>query len=275
MSQSAIKTEAAALIAEGVSFAYEAGVLVLDTVTFALRAGELLGVVGPNGAGKSTLLSIAAGLLRPAAGRVLLAASDVAWMSRLEVARQIAFLPQSVQPAFGFSVGEIVMQGRYPHLGPLGFEGAEDRRIAAAALASVEAAAFAARPFASLSGGEQKRVLIASAIAQQAAVLLLDEPTAALDLHHQVTVYQLLRRLAGEGKALAVVTHDLNLAAQFCDRLLLLADGRVAADGSAAKVLDRTLLEEVYGQRMVLVENPVTGTPVVLPVPRPGARKAP
>ena len=257
----------AVLTADGVTFAYADGPTVLADVSFALHSGELLGVVGPNGAGKSTLLSIAAGLLRPAAGSVRLAAVDVAAMSRLEVARRIAFLPQNVQPAFGFTVGEVVMQGRFPHLGPLGFEGSEDRRIGAEALESVEAAAFAARPFASLSGGEQKRVLIASAIAQEAPVVLLDEPTAALDLHHQITVYELLRRLAGQGKALAVVTHDLNLAAQFCDRLILLDSGRVAADGPPAAVLDKKLLEEVYGQPMVLIENPATGTPVVLAVP--------
>jgi iron complex transport system ATP-binding protein len=259
-------TTAAALRIEGVSFAYAGGPAVLDGVSFSLAAGQLLGLVGPNGAGKSTLLAVAAGLLRPADGGVRLGERALREMGRLEVARRVAFLPQAVQPAFGFTVAEVVLQGRYPHLGPLGFEGDGDRRIAADALAAVEASAFAARPFEELSGGEQKRVLIASAIAQEAGVLLLDEPTAALDLHHQVAVYRLLRQLADAGKAVAVVTHDLNLAAQFCDRLLLLSGGRVAADGPPAEVVRRELLEPVYQQKLVIVENPATHTPVVLAV---------
>jgi len=256
------------LVAEGIVFSYPGGVRALDGVDFLLAGGELAGIVGPNGAGKTTLLRILAGIARPGAGRVSLGGRSIDRIPRVELARSIAYLPQQVEPAFGFRAGEVVAMGRYPHLGPFGFIRERDRAAIDRALARTETAALAAREFGALSGGERQRVLIASVLAQEPRAMLLDEPTSSLDIHHQVEIFELLEDLARSGIAIAVVTHDLNLAAQFCSRLVLVAGGRIAIDGPPSVVIQPETLERTYGEKLIVGRHPQTGAPTVLPAER-------
>jgi iron complex transport system ATP-binding protein len=229
----------------------------------AVRPGELLGIIGPNGSGKSTLLRLLAGLLTPARGLVELDDAPIKTMGRHALARRIAFLPQIVQPAFAFTCEEVVAQGRYPHLHALGFLSPADLEAVRRCMETTDTQEFARRPFDELSGGERQRVLIASILAQEADHLLLDEPTAALDIHHQAFVFHHLREFSRQGLAVAVVVHDLNLAAQFCDRLLLLSIGEIAAEGTARDVLRVEHLVPAYGGNIAVGENSNTGGPLV------------
>jgi iron complex transport system ATP-binding protein len=252
------------LKAEGLSFAYPGGPDVFTDVTAAVRGGELLGIVGPNGAGKSTLLRVLCGLLRARAGRVTLDGKPLSSFSNNERARTIAFLPQQVQPAFSLTVFEVVCLGRFPYLGAFGGWSAHDRQVAERCLVETETDALRDRDFMTLSGGERQRVLVASVLAQEPNLLLLDEPTSALDIHHQIEIFALLRRLARGGYGIGVVTHDLNLAARFCDSLALMATGQgVVADGAPAKVLTEDLLSQAYRAKIRVGTHPITGAPLV------------
>ncbi|MHC4661806.1 MAG: ABC transporter ATP-binding protein [Planctomycetota bacterium] len=255
-----------AISANKISFAYSGAEPVLQEASVEVAPGDFIGIVGPNGAGKSTLLRLLAGLLVPASGEVVFDGKNISSMPRIETARVIGYLPQAVVSSFSFRVLEIVLMGRYPHLGAFGFESDADRGIAEKALEATGTAQFAARPFSELSGGERQRVLIASVIAQEPEIFLLDEPTAALDLKHQVTIYELLSKQAVGGTGVVVVTHDLNLAAQFCRRLVLLVDGKVAAVGAPGEVVTPEKIREIYGDNIIVGKNPETGMPTVLPV---------
>jgi iron complex transport system ATP-binding protein len=237
---------------------------VLCGVSLELRSGEVLGLAGANGAGKTTLLRAASGVLRPDAGRVLLAGRPLGSYGRRELARQIAVVPQDTPFAFPFRAGEAVLMGRSPHLPRLGFEGPRDLAIARSSLAQVGIEALADRSILELSGGERQLVLLARALAQQPNVLLLDEPTAHLDLRHRLQVLELVRELAAAGRSALVVSHDLSLAARSCDRLALLAAGRVLAVGPPAEVLSREAVLEVFGIEADVIAGP-DGTPLVLP----------
>ena len=256
--------EAPLLSVEGCSFAYRGGDFRLQDVSLDVSSGRVVAIVGPNGSGKSTLLRLMAGLLRPDPGRVLLEGRAVHSMSRKRLARALAFLPQEPETSFGFAVREVVAMGRYPHLGTFGFLAARDIEVVERALHETAAAALASRPFSTLSGGEKQRVLIAGILAQEPSLMLLDEPTAALDIHHCYEVLDLLRRLSRRGIGIVLVTHDLNAAAQFSDRLILLAAGRVARAGTPAQVMDQGLLSAVYQADVRVIENPVTLTPMVI-----------
>jgi iron complex transport system ATP-binding protein len=261
-----------ALTAEEISHAYEPRTPVVRGVSFALAAGRFSVVVGPNGSGKSTLLRVLAGLLAPTAGRVLLDGAPLRALGAAARARAVGFLPQSVQPAFSFNAFEVVCLGRYPHAGPFGGMSAEDLAVARAALARTGTAPLAARAFNTLSGGERQRVLLASVLAQQPRFLLLDEPTAALDLHHAQEVFAQLRSLADEGYGVAVVTHDLNLAAQYCDDTLLLGETHDAvAQGAPARVFTEAHLGRAYGARMRVGRHPFADTPFVSAIGRDAA----
>lgn len=247
----------------GVRFAYEV-VPVLDGVSFSVEAGEVLGVIGPNSVGKTTLLRLLSKVLTPQSGTIRLAGRDLARWRRVEVARTVAVVPQDVVLAFPFTVREFVLMGRYPHTRGRFFEGPEDLAAAEEALGLAGVAGLADKPVHALSGGERQRVLVARALAQQPKLLLMDEPNAHLDLHHQVELAQLIRRLnRAEGTTVVLVSHDLNLAAELSDRLLLLARGRVARVGTPEQVLDTALIEEVYGCRVWMEPNPKTGRPRV------------
>lgn len=259
----------AALAGEGLCWDYGRGT-VLDGVTIAVGAGELVGVIGPNGSGKTTLVRLLAGVLRPRAGTVTLEGRPLTALRRRAIARRLAVVPQDSATEFPFTALEVVLMGRTPHLPPLAFPGPEDLAIARRAMERLDVAALEARPLAQCSGGERQRVLLARALAQEPAVLLLDEPTTHLDLRHQTGIYGTLRALARtRGTAALSVLHDLNLAGLYCDRLVLLAHGRVAAEGAPADVLVAPRLAEAYGVPVHVTRHGATGTPVVLPLPAP------
>ena len=236
------------------------GARLLDRVSLAASPGDLVGVIGPNGAGKSTLLKAMAGLLRPTQGSVTLQGQDLRAMPPRDVARRLAMVPQLAPYTYGFTALEVVMMGRYPHMGRFEVEGEAERQIAHEALAIMESEPFAGRAVATLSGGERQRVMIARALAQQPAVLLLDEPTASLDVQHQLKTLDVIRDRAANGVASIAAIHDLALAARYCDRLLLLNMGRVLAEGTPAEVLTPAHIEEAFGVRAVVYPDPLTGT---------------
>lgn len=247
---------------------------VLRGVTVAAREGEVLGILGPNGSGKTTLVRGATRVLAPRAGGITLLGRPLALYDRRELARALAVIPQEGTPLFPFTVLETVLMGRAPWLRPFAFEGEEDLRAAREALRAVGAEELAGRDLAEISGGERQRVVVARALAQGTRVLLADEPTAHLDLRHAVAVFALLRELTdARGLAVVVVTHDLNLAAAHCDRLVLLSRGVVAAEGTPTEVLRPDLLEEAFGTP-VWVGSRSDGTPFVAPGVGPGSGDA-
>jgi iron complex transport system ATP-binding protein len=260
-----VTTGDCALELDSVRFAYPGGEEVLRGVSLCAEGGVRLGLVGPNGAGKSTLLRVAAHLLSPVAGEVRLAGRPMRELDRLEVARLVAWVPQEVETSFQFTAGEVVLMGRYPHLGPFGFESARDRALADECLGEVGVRHLADRPFTELSGGERRRVVIASALAQEPQVLLLDEPAAGLDLAGQVALGRILERLAAKGLAVVIVTHDLNLAARIADRIALMRRGEIAAVGEPGAVLTEERLYELYGTRVRVSRHEADGLPVALP----------
>jgi len=241
----------------------------LSAVDARVTPGEVLGIIGPNGSGKSTLVRVLAGVRAPDDGDVLLGGRPIAEVPRRERARLIALVPQETHLAFPIRVRELVLLGRSPHTGPFGWERAEDLRAAHDAMQRAGVLEPADRPLDRLSGGERQRAVLARALAQQPRILLLDEPTAFLDLRHAVLLLDLVRDLCrGEGLAVAVVLHDLNLAAMYCDRLVLLSRGRVHAAGDPATVLNYRDLCDVYGTELYVAPNDVTGQLVVLPLSR-------
>jgi len=239
------------------------GNAVVDGVSAAVPEGEWLALIGPNGAGKTTLLRAIASLV-PFEGEIELDGRPVGGLGRSELARHVAVVPQEPSTPPWMTVAEYVLLGRTPHLGPLAKEGRRDREAAARALARLDLLTFGGRRLGTLSGGEKQRVVVARALAQEAPIVLLDEPTAALDIGHQQQAFDLLDGLRAEsGLTLVAAMHDLTLAAQYADRMLLLDRGRVVADGSAADVLTEALLSEHYGASVEVVS--VGGRPVVVP----------
>ncbi|MGW1095586.1 heme ABC transporter ATP-binding protein [Streptomyces sp. NPDC002455] len=236
---------------------------VLDSVELTVRAGEVLALVGPNGAGKSTLLAALAADLPVDSGEVRVDGRPASGWSAAELALRRAVLPQSAALAFPFPVEEVVRMGRAPWAGTARED--EDEVAVAAAMAATEVTEFAARPFSALSGGERARGALARVLAQRAPLLLLDEPTAALDLRHQELVLRICRERAAAGDAVVVVLHDLGLAAAYADRAVVLHGGRVAVAGPPAEVFTDALLGEVYRQPVEVFPHPRTGVPLVVP----------
>jgi iron complex transport system ATP-binding protein len=260
----------ALLWADNVSFRYAAGApLVVDGVTIRLADGALAGILGPNGSGKTTLLRLLSGTRRPTSGRVLLGDRPLDSLSRREAAREIAVVPQETELAFEYRAMEIVLMGRHPHLGAFTLEGPGDMRIALDALAATGTSHLADRLFHELSGGEKQRIVIAAALAQSANLLLLDEPTASLDLGYQLEISALLQRLNRDrGVTMAISTHDLNLAASICRELILIRDGRVLASGATSDVLTPKNVQRLYDVEADVRMNPETGHMTVVPVRR-------
>jgi len=257
-----------AIEAKEIWFSYRARP-VLKEVSFVVDIGEIVGIIGPNGSGKTTLLKILSRTLAPDSGTVRVLNNDVGDMHARELAREVAVVPQSSTIAFPFRVTEVVLMGRNPYLGRLPFETKRDRRIAVEAMRLTDTRDLADRRVTELSGGELQRVIIARALAQHPRILLLDEPTAHLDLHHQIAVYDILARLNAERNlTIMVVSHDLNLAAIHCERLMLLSQGRIVASGSASEVITAENLERVYGVDVPVARSPITGMPMVVPVKR-------
>jgi iron complex transport system ATP-binding protein len=251
--------------AEDVSFDYD-GLPALRGVSFTARAGELVALLGPNGAGKSTLLRLAAGLLAPSVGRVRVCGLDAHSAPRRAFARICALVPQEPRAPWPFTVREAVMMGRAPHQGLLAVPGPFDHGAVEGALRACDLLALADRRLDALSGGERRRVFFARALAQEPRVLLLDEPTAFLDLAHQVAAMEMARVAARGGLCVVAVLHDLNLAGGSADRIVALSDGRVVADGPPREVLTAERVSEVWGVPVWRGENGATGAPVVLPI---------
>ncbi|MCP1673254.1 iron complex transport system ATP-binding protein [Natronocella acetinitrilica] len=228
-----------------------------------IRGGEVWGVLGPNGAGKTTLLHTLAGLRPPRAGRVLLDGEPLASLRRRSIARRLAVVFQERQDGFPATVLETAMIGRHPYLAPWDVETAEDVTLAREALARLDLAGLENRTVATLSGGERQRLALATALTQTPAIWLADEPTNHLDLHHQVSVMRLLADQAAAGRAVLMCLHDINLAARWCDRLLLLYPSGEACWGDAARMLVPSALERLYSQPLRTVE--LDGAPVFVP----------
>jgi iron complex transport system ATP-binding protein len=236
-------------------------------LSVSLAEGEIFGVIGPNASGKTTLIRLLSRVLVPARGEILLAGRPLGALPRSAVARDIAVVPQDVPQGFPYTVEELVLMGRYPHAPRRLFESAEDLDHARRAMAATGTLDLRAARLDRLSGGERQRVVLARALAQHPRLLVLDEPTAHLDLRHQVECVGLLRRLNRDsGLTVVLVSHDLNLAAEVCDRLLLLDRGAVAATGAPAAVLFPATLEAVYGCGVTVGVSAATGRPSVQPV---------
>ncbi len=254
----------------GVGFGYprpersrEGGFSVTD-VSFAIEPGEIFGVIGPNSAGKTTLLRLLTRVVAAERGEIRLAGRPIAPMAHAELARQVAVVPQDSPRPFPFTVEQLVLMGRYPHGPGRFFENDEDRALARAAMAATSVLDLAGLPLEQLSGGERQRAMLARALAQQPRLLVLDEPTSHLDLRYQLQTAELLRRVnAEQGTTVLLVSHDLDLAAEVCDRLLLLDGGRVACVGTPATVLEQSVLEPVFRCPVAVDRNPASGRPLV------------
>ena len=253
------------LEATGVSVRYRGTGLALDQVTCHAEGGRLLAVVGPNGSGKTTLVRALSGLVPLDAGQVTVDGQTLASWGRRALARVMAVVPQGEDVVFPLRVDEAVMLGRYPHLGAFAAPRESDRSAVRDALVRCDVADLAGRTIDTLSGGEWQRVRIARALAQGPRILVLDEPTTSLDVRHEMELFELVRRLADDGLAALVVTHHINLAARFADRVLLLSGGRVAAAGAPAEVLRVDTLREVFGWP-VAVTTWRDGSPQLVPL---------
>lgn len=242
------------------------GQQILDAVSADVTDGHLVGVVGPNGAGKSTLLRAMNGVIDPAAGTVLVDEEAVHELPSKAASRRIASVPQEGHVGFEFTVRETVEMGRHPHVPRFGTD--DDPEAVDRAMARAEVAQFADRDVTSLSGGEKQRVLLARALAQETPVLLLDEPTASLDVNHQIRTLELVRGLADDAdRAVVAAIHDLDLAARYCDELVLVSDGRVLDSGPPADVLAPAAIREAFDARVAVGTDPTTGEPTVTPLP--------
>lgn len=240
--------------------------MVLEQLSLSIERGSVTALVGPNGSGKSTILKALAHLLHPRHGAVYLEGRAISQLSTREVARRLAILPQAPSAPEELTVGELVEQGRYPHVGPLRLYSDEDHDAIAQALAATRMTEFRTRPLDSLSGGERQRAWIALALAQQTPVLLLDEPTTYLDIGHQFEVLELIQRLNREqGMTIVLVLHDLNQAARFSHRMVVFEEGSIIADGTPASVLTPDLLARVFHVLAHVGPHPEDGSPVCLP----------
>ena len=262
------------LVGERLSYTYNRRtgvepVNAIRDVSVRIQRSSFTGLIGPNGCGKTTLLKLLAGVLAPDSGSVSLAGRALTSQSRRHVARRIAVVPQETHPAFEYTVLEMALMGRHPHLGPFQLEGPNDLSIAYESLHATGTAHLAERSYMTLSGGEKQRVVIASALTQTPEVLLLDEPTASLDLGFQLEIGLLLQRLNRERSATMVMaTHDLNLAASLCDTLVLMRDGRVLACGNTSDVLTSTTVRQLYDVEADVRVHELAGHLTVVPLGR-------
>lgn len=232
---------------KGLSFGY-GEMDVLGDMSFSIAEGKFVAIAGPNGAGKSTLLNLLAGQMRTRSGAINIGGAAIGSYATDELAKKVALVAQEFVPAFGFTVMETVMMARTPYFGAMGFETERDREIVHESLKLTETAEFAGRELAHLSGGERQRVFIARALAQDTPILLLDEPTSFLDLRHQVGIYDLLKRMQmHKNKTIVSITHDVNLASQYCDEVLLLGNACQYHTGTAGEVFTSDNIEKVFG----------------------------
>lgn len=246
---------------------------IIQNLNLSIRIGAITALVGANGCGKSTLLRGVSRLLKPRAGQVILDGQDIWKLSAKTLAQRLGILPQSPVAPEGLTVHELVAQGRYPHQRWLRQWSAEDERIAREALAITNMTEYADRPVDTLSGGQRQRAWIAMTLAQDSEIILLDEPTTFLDLAYQVEVLDLLRDLnAQRGKTIVMVLHDLNHACRYADRLIAVKHGQIAANGAPAEVVTEALVRDVFGVECRIIPDPITGTPLIVPLGRSGKR---
>lgn len=247
---------------DDISVSFDGGeTTILDGISCEVPSQSFVALVGPNGAGKTTLLRTVNGVLTPDSGTVSIDGKNVQSLSSREVARRVATVPQETSISFDFSVRDIVAMGRTPHRSR--FHQTDDSEIIEQALERVQIDHLADRSVGSVSGGERQRVLLARVLAQDAPAMVLDEPTASLDINHQVRTLQLVRDLVDEGATALAAIHDLDLAARFCDSIIVLSDGRVLADGPPASVLTESVVEQAFGGDPRVYENPITQSPSV------------
>ena len=251
-----------------VGFAYPIGAhgrppFEIRDLSFSIAPGEVLGLIGPNAAGKTTVIRLLSRVLDPSRGEIYLAGQPAARLARAAVARQVAVVPQDVPHGFPYTVEQLVLMGRFPHAPGRFFESREDLEIAREAMAVTGVEMLAAEPLDRLSGGERQRVVLARALAQRPRLLVLDEPTAHLDLRYQTECVALLRRLHKDGLGILLVSHDLNLAAEVSDRLLLMAAGSAVSAGTPEDVMLESVLEAVYRCRVIVDKHPATRRPTV------------
>ncbi len=246
-------------------YAYPDSSWQLDAPEFRGRAGEIVAVIGPNGSGKSTLLRLAAGVLPFAEGRIEILGKDIRALDRRGIARVLGYLPQETSAEFDYRVIDVVAMGRYAHLAAGGFLRDSDQRVVDECMKQTGTLPLKHRRLSRLSGGERKRVLLASVLAQEPRVLLLDEPTSALDLHHQVRFFAILTQLAGAGLSVVVVTHDMNLASLYCHRMVLMREGRIVRDGRPEDVMTLEQLTPIYGGNFLIGRHPQIPRPLIYP----------
>ncbi|MDX1993216.1 MAG: ABC transporter ATP-binding protein [bacterium] len=261
--------------AENLSLCYDGSTNIVHQLNLTLTAGHITALVGPNGCGKSTLLRGLSRLLKPSRGTVYLDGRDIHAMKAKELACQLGILPQSPTAPEGLTVHELVAQGRYPHQNWFRQWSVGDEHIVAEALEQTNLTLFADRPVDTLSGGQRQRAWIAMALAQQTDVLLLDEPTTYLDLAHQIDVLDLLAELNERGRTIVMVLHDLNQAARYADTIVALRGGQVVAQGAPEDVITPENILQVFGLEAEVVADPVTGTPMCVPIGRRGGRGGP
>jgi len=252
-----------------IKVAYD-GIVALDGLSLSMAGGEFVGLIGPNGCGKSTLVRVISGIMRPDQGSVELYNRPLAEMTRNEIARTVAIVPQESHFFLDFSCLDVVLMGRNPYLRGFQSESEEDYQVALDAMKVTDTTHLKDRGINEISGGEKQRVVIARALAQKPKALLLDEPTAHLDIDHEIEIFDLLKRLNVEGLTILVVSHDVNVAAEYCGRILLMVKGKIAAEGRPEDVITPQILRSVYGSRIVVERNPRTGAPHVLLAPERG-----
>jgi iron complex transport system ATP-binding protein len=254
---------------ESLDISYDGLKTILHQITFEVEKGTFFGVIGPNGSGKTTLLKTLSRVLQTENGVIYIGKRELATFSSRELAREIGVVPQDSDIHFDFTVRDIIMMGRHPYVERFSSETLEDLDIVRHAMAVTNTEKFAERSIKEISGGERQRVIIARALAQEPRVLLLDEPTSHLDISHQMEILNIIRNLKGEVTIVAVF-HDLNLAADYCDRLILMKEGRIASIGTPAEVLNREHLKMVFDINAVVKQNPSTGKPHIVPLPKNG-----
>jgi len=257
---------------KGVSLGYNSQIILKD-IDIGVNLGEMLGIIGPNGSGKSTLIRAISGVLSPHSGGISIEGKDISKLSHQKLAHLVAVVPQNPTLPESFTALELVLLGRYPHLGLLRYESQKDLSIALEAMEKTAVASFAKRRISQLSGGERQRVLIARALAQQSQVILFDEPTAHLDLQHQLQIMELISDLAKQGKTTITAIHDFSLAARYCHRLVMLGDGQLQAEGSVLSVMTPENIEAAFGLKALVYHDPIGDKLVISPFQRKVRRK--
>ena len=250
---------------DNVCYSYKHSNWKLNSIELSIKRKDFIGIVGSNGSGKSTLLKIAAGILSPSQGRVLLENKPINKIPRRKLAQKIGYLPQRINTDFDFSVKEVISMGRFCHSKGLGIITENDDQIINDCMNETETFSLQNRTITELSGGERQRVMMASVLAQQPELMLLDEPVTGLDLHHQISLFKLLAQFSQKGMAVVVITHDLNLASQFCDKILVLNRGQEEIFDSVEKVFNRLGQMDSYSENISILRHPINQKPAVLP----------